>query len=235
MSQERDPPAAGGRERAGARGSLVLVLGLALLAMIAVGAVIAVRSGRGAGPTATTTASTGVGPFLTAAAMPPGLGARAVPRFALTDARAGRFSSAALRGRPYLITFLYVHCVDVCPLIGSEIHDALATLGARASGLDVVAISVDPRGDTRAAVKRWLAVHHEPANFHYLIGSPRQLAPVWKAFFVSPQTPGDPHSTHSAVIWLINRHGRLAALIPAGVPINTAGLAHDLGVLTTTT
>jgi protein SCO1 len=99
----------------------------------------------------------------------------------------------------------------------------------------VIAISVDPRGDTCPAVKRWLAVHHEPANLYYLIGSARRLAPVWKAFYVSPQTPGDPRSTHTAVIWLINRRGRLAALVPAGVPIDTNNLAHDLDVLITKT
>jgi hypothetical protein len=33
------------------------------------------------------------------------------------------------------------------------------------------------------------------------------------------------------VIWLINRQGRLAALISAGVPINTTNLAHDFRVL----
>jgi protein SCO1/2 len=128
-----------------------------------------------------------------------------------------------------------VHCVDVCPLIGSEIHDALAKLDPEAKRMNVVAISVDPRGDTRAAVRRWLAAHHEPANFHYLIGSERALAPVWKAFYVTPQTPGDPHSSHTAVIWLINRGGRLAALISAGVAINTTSLAHDFRLLINTT
>jgi protein SCO1 len=177
----------------------------------------------------------GNGPFLTAATMPQGLSARAVPRFNLTDARAGSFSTDRLAGRPYALTFLYVHCVDVCPLIGSEIQTALARLGARANAINVVAISVDPRGDTRPAVRSWLTAHHEPANFHYLIGTTHQLAPVWKAFYVSPQTPGDPRSTHTAIIWLINRHGHPAALIPAGQPIDPNHLAHDLRVLLTQT
>ena len=171
----------------------------------------------------------GRGRFLTAAAVPQGLGGRAVPQFHLPDARGGIFSSPRLGGRPYVLTFL--HCVDVCPLIGSEIHAELARLGARAGGLNVVAISVDPRGDTRAAVRRWLTAHHEPANFHYLIGSARQLAPVWKAFYVSPQWPGDPRSTHTAVIWLISARGRPAPLIPAGTLIDTNNLAHDFGAL----
>jgi protein SCO1/2 len=145
--------------------------------------------------------------------------------------RGGTISSRALRGRPYALTFLYVHCVDVCPLIGSEIHGALADLGLKAGRMSVVAVSVDPRGDTGTAVRRWLALHQEPANFHYLIGSQRTLAPVWKAFYVSPQIPGDPHSSHTAVIWLINRRGRVRALISAGIPINITNLAHDFGVL----
>ena len=207
-----------------------------LAAPVVIAATVAIAlSGGGGGSTGHTRAPSGASPgsgaFLTAATMPQGLGRRPVPRFGLADARGGSFSSAQLAARPYVLTFLYVHCVDVCPLIGSEIHDALAKLGAHASRLSVIAISVDPRGDTRPAVNRWLAVHHEPANFHYLIGSTRQLAPVWKAFYVSPQTPGDPHSTHTAIIWLINRRGRLAALVPAGLPIDTNNLAHDLGVL----
>lgn len=210
---------------------MTVAAALALLVTIAAGTAIALRGGSGTGPPIAPPRASGSGAFLTTATMPQGLGGRAAPTFKLADARGGSFSSAQLAGRPYLLTFLYVNCVDVCPLIGSEIHDALAKLGPQASGLNVAAISVDPRGDTRPAVERWLAVHHEPPNFHYLIGSARQLAPVWRAFYVSPQTPGDPRSTHTAVIWVINRRGRLAALIPAGVPIDTNNLAHDLGLI----
>jgi len=171
------------------------------------------------------------GPFLTAGAMPAGLGGRPVPGFRLTDARRGWVSSALLRGRPYALTFLYVKCVDVCPLIGSEIHDALAKLGPEARRMNVVAVSVDPRRDSRRAVRGWLAQHREPVNFHYLLGSSAQLEPVWRSFFVSPQKPGVRTSTHTAVIWLVNGRGRLAALISAGVPIDTAKLARDFRTL----
>ena len=190
------------------------------------------RNGSGTSTTPQAASSpAGSGPFLTASTMPPGLGGRVVPSFDLTDARGGRITTTALRGRPYALTFLYVHCVDVCPLIGSEIHTALADLGPTAGKMNVIAISVDPRGDTRRAVGRWLALHQEPANFHYLIGSQRTLAPIWKAFYVSPQIPGDPHSSHTAIVWLINRRGQVQALISAGIPINTTKLAHDFGVL----
>ncbi len=209
---------------------LLALATLAPVVLIAAAVALTVHTS-GAGAPAAETPSAGSGPFLTASAIPQGLANRPVPRFDLADARGGTLSTAALRGRPYALTFLYVHCVNVCPLIGSEIQQALAELHSQARAMNVVAVSVDPRGDTREAVLRWLSLHREPSNFHYLIGSERKLAPIWKAFYVSPQIPGDPQSSHTAIIWLINRRGRLAALVPAGLPIPVGNLAHDLRVL----
>jgi protein SCO1/2 len=213
-----------------------LTTALALTLAVLVAAVLAILLFAGHKPQPATVSAGGsnvasAGPFLTGGDMPAALAARTVRAFDLRDARGGRFSSASLHGRPYAVTFLYVHCVDVCPLIGSEIHEAMAKLGPRSRAMTVVAISVDPRGDTPKAVRRWLAEHQEPPQFHYLIGSKRTLAPIWKSFYVQPQTPGDPHSTHTAIIWLVNRNGHPAALIPAGAPLNPSNLAHDFGVL----
>jgi protein SCO1/2 len=119
-------------------------------------------------------------------------------------------------------------CPDVCPLIGSEPQAALAELGPVAAKVAVLAISVDPRGDTPAAVAEWLKVHHEPANLHYLIGTAAQRSPVWKSYFAAPQVPGDPQSSHSATIWLVDGHGRRRALITAAIPVPSSDLAYDL-------
>src|SRR5665648_208330 len=64
----------------------------------------------------------------------------------------GAIDTARLRGRPFAVTFLYASCPDVCPLIAQEIVGALGRLGADARRVAVVAVSVDPRGDTPAAV-----------------------------------------------------------------------------------
>ncbi len=111
-------------------------------------------------------------------ALPTGLSGAPAPRFVLDDARGGRLDTRRLRGRPYVVTFLYVDCKDVCPLIGAELKEALQRLGKRADDVTMIAVSVDPRGDTRPAVRRWLAELWMPLNFRYLIGSPEQLQPV---------------------------------------------------------
>jgi cytochrome oxidase Cu insertion factor (SCO1/SenC/PrrC family) len=39
------------------------------------------------------------------------------PGFALTDARGRRVALADFRGRVAILTFLYTHCTDVCPVL----------------------------------------------------------------------------------------------------------------------
>lgn len=168
-----------------------------------------------------------------AESLPPGLAGRAAPPIRLADARGGTFDSRSLAGKPYLVTFLYANCPDVCPLIGAQLRDTLARLGSDAQHTAVVAVSVDPRGDTPEAVQTWLRREREPAQFHYVIGSEQQLRPVWNAWYAAPQIPGDPESAHTAIVWLVDARGRLAAKVPAGQPFDTGGLARDVRSLLT--
>lgn len=159
-------------------------------------------------------------------------GAVAAPPMRLEDAATGKpFDTTTLDGRPYMVTFLYTHCPDVCPLIGSELQRALTELGRAAKKVDVVALSVDPRGDTRSAVQAWLKVHHEPANFHYLIGSEAELEPYWEAWHVGPQIAGDPDSSHTAAIYLITRRAEIAGIVDAGTQVPSSDLAQNFRTL----
>jgi protein SCO1/2 len=158
----------------------------------------------------------------------PGGSSPPAPVMRLEDAASGEpFNSATLAGRPYVVTFLYTHCPDVCPLIGAELQQALSALGPEARKTEVVALSVDPRGDTRAAVRAWLHVHHEPANFHYLIGDEAELKPYWNAWHVGPQIVGDPDSSHTAAIYLITRRSRIAGIVDAGTQVPISDLVYD--------
>jgi protein SCO1/2 len=163
--------------------------------------------------------------------LPGGLDRKPAPRFRLADARGGSLDSRALRGRPYLLTFLYTDCQDVCPLIGSEIGQALRLLGERAKRVAAVAVSVDPEHDTRPAVRTWLRRLRLPANFHYVVGDRRQLEPVWRAYFAAPQPLGVKESKHTASIWVIDAHGRLRTKFSGGAPVEPRDIAHDLRVL----
>jgi protein SCO1/2 len=163
--------------------------------------------------------------------LPDAVAGSPAPHFRLRDARGGVVDTRALRGRPYVVTFLYTNCPDVCPVIGQELRVALEKLGTQASRAAAVAVSVDPRGDTAPAVRTWLGRQRLPRNFHYAIGSERELKPVWKAYYAAPQIPGDPESTHSASIWLVDGRGRIRTKFSAGFPVPPADIAHDLRLL----
>ena len=166
-----------------------------------------------------------------AGALPPGLDGAGAPRFALDDARGGRLSTDELAGRPYAVTFLYADCQDVCPLIGQEIKQALAQLGARGREVTAVAVSAAPETDTPQAVRRWLHRQRMPANFRYALGNRRELTPVWMAHYAGPQPRGKAVSAHSASIWLVDRKGRWRAKFSGGAPVAPEDIAHDLRLL----
>jgi protein SCO1 len=203
--------------------ALLLLVVVSLVALVAVA-----RDRQGEGPATIVERQTS--PFR-AGPLPPGLDRNPAPAFRLADARGGTLDSRSLRGRPYLLTFLFTDCRDVCPLIGREIGEALRQLGAQASEVAAVAVTVDPEGDTRPAVRTWLREQRLPANFHYLVGSRRQLKPVWRAYFAAPQPAGTEESRHTASIWVIDGRGRLRAKFSGGVPVRPRDIAHDLDLL----
>lgn len=151
--------------------------------------------------------------------------------FELPNARGGTIGTPDVAGKPYVVTFLYTDCPDVCPLIGAELRRALELIGPAAEETAVLAISVDPEGDTPAATRSWLERHRLPDNFHYLIGSEAQLKPVWDAYYAAPQIPGRADSAHTASIWLIDPRGRIRTKFSGGMPVPPADIAHDLRIL----
>ena len=128
----------------------------------------------------------------------------AAPAFLLRDQSGALIGPQRYRGEWTVVTFLYTHCPDVCPLIASQ----LIAAQRKAPGLHVVAVSVDPKGDTRSAVKAFLGQHHAGPRFRYVIGSRAALAPVWRKYHIA-SLPG-PAATvsHSAVSILIDQKGR---------------------------
>jgi protein SCO1/2 len=135
---------------------------------------------------------------------------------------------AQYRGRAVLVTFLYTNCPDVCPLIASNLRVALKMLGPRAAEAQVIAISVDPRGDTRGAVTRFLSEHQMTGRMQYLIGSPGELARTWAAWEVgSTRDVGQPQLvSHSALVYGVSASGRLTTVYPS--TFEPAEIAHDV-------
>jgi protein SCO1/2 len=138
---------------------------------------------------------------------------------------------AGYRGKVVFVTFLYTHCPDVCPLIAANLHNALAQLGARASRVQLIAVSVDPRGDTPAAVAAFLRQHGLLGEMQFLIGSGSQLAPVWNAWHVgSERDLGKPQLVnHSSLIYGVSASGKLTTIYDGN--FKPSEIVHDVPAL----
>jgi len=135
------------------------------------------------------------------------------------------------RGKAVLVTFLYTNCPDVCPLITAGLHSTLELLGSKSSRVQVIAVSVDPRGDTRRAVAAFLARHHMTGRMLYLTGTAHELAHVWQAWGVgSERDVQQPQFiNHSGLIYGISASGRRTTIYASNfIP---AELAHDVPLL----
>jgi protein SCO1 len=135
------------------------------------------------------------------------------------------------RGRAVLVTFLYTNCPDVCPLITASLHATLELLGSRSSRVQIIAVSVDPRGDTRSAVAAFLARHHMTGRMLYLTGSAHELASVWKAWGVGSERDAQQPQfvNHSGLVYGISASGRRTTVYASNfIP---GELAHDVPLL----
>ena len=161
-------------------------------------------------------------------ATPPGvdLGGAPAADFRLVDTAGRSVALADHRNRVVALTFLYTECPDVCPVIARRLAQALDGLGEDAEDVAVLAVSVDPDGDTSATATAFMEKHGLAGpNRHYLLGDAATLAPVWLAYGVasapiqSGGTPGPGASLpigrigHTDAIYLIDREGRKRTLL----------------------
>jgi protein SCO1/2 len=152
-------------------------------------------------------------------------GEPAAPDFHLVDQDGKRVGLGGERGGVVLVTFLYTHCPDVCPLIAERLNAALPALGPHAH---VLAVSVDPKGDTAAAVRSYVKAKRLRPGFRYLRGSYAQLAPVWKAWYVSA-IPDAKVIDHVAMTVLVDAKGRQRVRYDASA--TAADIEHDVQAL----
>jgi protein SCO1 len=190
-----------------------IVTALTLVAVFALGAVVlAARGSRDEAPS---------GPGFAGSLMPDGVRA---PDFSLRDQDGRRVTMREFRGRPVLVTFLYTHCDETCPLQAQTARGALDDLG---HDVPAIAVAVDPPNDTPKSARAFLAKNHALGRLDFVLGTRRQLGPVWKGFAIRPQSVSQEHQGRYT---LVDKRG----FQRVGFPLDQATperIAHDLRLL----
>jgi protein SCO1/2 len=158
--------------------------------------------------------------------------ATAAPPLALRNYLGEPVNIDSFHGKALLVTFIYTHCPDVCPLITSNLRVAQNLMAkAVSSKVQIIAVSVDPRGDTPKAIAAFLARHEMTGRMQYLVGSTKELAAAWKAWGVGSERDAKQPQfiNHSGLIYGITASGKRLALYAAN--FQPSEIAHDVPLL----
>ena len=145
-------------------------------------------------------------------------GARIGGPFKLASSTGGELSSDELKGKPFVVFFGFTRCPEICPTTVSDISTWLDALGPDGKEIKALFISIDPERDDVASLKDYLSSFND--RIVGLTGTPDQIAAVAKEYRVfyakHPLKDGDYTMDHSAVIYLMDRQGKLAGTLSYG-------------------
>ena len=107
------------------------------------------------------------------------------------DGKKVRFYDDVIKGKVVAINFVYTKCPDVCPLDTAALRRVQKLLGPRV-GRDVFfySISLDPKNDTPAAMKRYMKTFDVGPGWTFLTGRPQDLALIQNKFGIRPVSAG---------------------------------------------
>ena len=139
----------------------------------------------------------------------------------LTDQDGKTVRVGAPASGPSVVTFLYTHCQDTCPVTASTVRGAMDQLG---HDVPAYAVSVDPANDTPNSARVFLSQAHLTGRMHFLLGPDTTLHQIWNQFGIRPEERDSPHT---AYVVLLDRTGRQRIGFPFE-KLTPEGLAHDL-------
>lgn len=157
---------------------------------------------------------------------------RDMPRASVTLPDSSRYSLGAVPGSPLVLFFGYTHCPDVCPTTLADWKRVKERLGAKASAVRFVFVTVDPERDTPDVALRYARQYD--ADFVGLSPDASTMSALLTAYGVAAaKEDGSAASgylvSHSSQVFLVNGDGQLVALYPFGT--RWEALAADISSL----
>ena len=203
------------------KGAIAALFATAVVALLVV--IFAARGISDTGTSKVTTTGHAQGPVspFEGALIPAGVRA---PGFSLRDQRGRRVTMREYRGRPVVVTFLYSHCHDTCPIQAQQIKGALDQLG---HDVPALAISVDPARDTPKSVDRFDREQGVGNRIRWVLGRESQLRPLWEGYNTTSELPGQ---EHLARLVIVDKRGVQRIGYPSQ-EVTPERLAHDIRLL----
>lgn len=168
------------------------------------------------------------GPTLKAGVLSPAMPAPAL-NLAGTDGKP--LGLERFHGKVVLLAFGFSNCGEVCPITLATLAGARKKLGAQATDVQMVYVTVDPERDDAAQMKKFVGAF-DP-TFIGGVGTRTEIDAAQKNYGISSSrithAGGGYTIGHSSSIYMIDRAGKLRAVMPYGHPADD--FVHDLKIL----
>ena len=124
---------------------------------------------------------------------------KVAPAFQLFDQDGRSISLAQFKGKSVVLTFFSTACSSNCSQTVNAVNASLHQLNGAANNIVVLTISTDASKDTSTAARNFLAVHHLPVSWHYLVGQQAQLDSILSNY--------SGQATAQNAVYLIDKQG----------------------------
>jgi protein SCO1/2 len=107
-----------------------------------------------------------------------------IPDVTLTNQQGAEVALPALlhSSEPVALNFIFTTCGTICPVMTSTFSQMQKALGADASGLRLVSISIDPEHDTPRVLRAYAKRFGANGGWQFLTGTAEQIVQTQKAF-----------------------------------------------------
>jgi len=159
--------------------------------------------------------------------------AREAPAFSLDGSDGKKLRLRDHIGKVVVLFFGFTSCQKVCPVTLARMSEVYKKLGTAARDVQLVYVTVDPERDSPQRLRDHLAVFNP--TFLGATGTSDELAAVRKDYgvvaehVVSKNKALGYEVNHSSSLYLIDRLGKVRALVPFGTPPDD--IVHDLEFL----
>lgn len=153
----------------------------------------------------------------------------AVPAFSLTDTEGRAVSDATLKGRVWVVNFVFTRCAGPCPLLTARLS-AIAQGHRSDPRFHAVSLSVDPEYDTPTVLRSYAQRYRANTDlWHFLTGTPTMISNLMVQGFKIGT--GETMLFHSNRFVLVDKDLQIRGYYDGQLPEDMDRLKGDVGRL----
>lgn len=155
-----------------------------------------------------------------------------VAAFELTNQRGQKFGSADLRGKVYVVDFIYTSCGGPCPRMTKTMERIQKRTKNLGTAFQLLTITVDPENDTPEKLAEYARGYHvNPTRWNFLTGTEADIQRIVVKGFKSAMTKEEAAMGHSERLLLVDGDGAIRGIYDSDTDDGVASLIRDADVL----